>query len=59
MTTDERLAEVAPLLRSLLEDLQDRYGVGNVTYIDSDHAGGTAKTLTFAASTHVVTVTDT
>jgi hypothetical protein len=59
MTLDERLADIAPLLRQYIKELQDVYGCGDVLYVDSDHTGGTDKTITFAATTHKVTVSDT
>ena len=38
----------------------DENGCGDVLYIDLDHdATGTDKTITFTASTHAVTITDT
>jgi len=60
MTLDERLANMAPLIRQYLKELQDVYGCGDVLYIDLDHdATGTDKTITFTAGTHAVTISDT
>jgi len=56
---NDKLEEIAPLLRSYIKELQDVHGCGNVLYVDGDHAGGTNKTITFTAGTHAVTVSDT